>query len=306
MKNIAIFGATGFIGKALTQYLLDKNLKVTAITRNKDKARQTLDERTEVFQWDYNNVLKLSELLAQTDVIINLAGANIASRLWTQKHKQKILSSRINAGKKITEAVKHAKHKPELMIQGSAIGYYGYDTQGECNEKSPKGDGFLAEVTDQWEKSTREIESMGVRRVIIRTGMVLGNSGGIFPRLKKPIQWFAGANLGSGKQWFSWIHLTDEIRAIEYLINHHQMAGIFNLTAPFPVSSKTFNQTVAKLLNRPIWLSIPKFLFALIPGNMGIEVFLASQQVIPSHLQASGFKFTYPRLTEAVNHLVKN
>ncbi|HSH52194.1 MAG TPA: TIGR01777 family oxidoreductase [Bacteroidales bacterium] len=306
MKQITIFGATGFIGTALTQHLMDKKYTVTAVTRNKNKAQKSLDERVTIFQWDYKNISKLSELLDQTDVIINLAGANIASKLWTRKQKQKILNSRINAGQKITQAIEKTKQKPQLFIQGSAIGYYGYDTKERCTEKAPKGDGFLAYVTDEWEKSTLKVELYGVRRAIIRTGMVLGKSGGIFPKLTKPLKYFVGANFGNGEQGFSWIHLSDEIRAIEFIVKNHQLSGIFNLTAPQPVKSKTFNKIVAKALNRPVWLIIPKFICALIPGNMGKEVFLANQWVIPSQLQESGFTFSYVNLTEAVNQLIKS
>jgi hypothetical protein len=306
MIRITIFGATGFIGTALTQHLMNEKLMVTAVTRNKNKAQKSLGERVKIFQWDYKNISKLTELLEQTDVIINLAGANIASKLWTQKHKQKILNSRINTGQKITKAIERTKHKPQLLIQGSAIGYYGYDTKKNCTEKAPKGEGFLAYVTEEWEKSTQKVESYGVRRAIIRTGMVLGKSGGIFPKLIKPIQYFAGANFGHGEQGFSWIHLTDEIRAIEFIIKNHQLSGIFNLTAPNPVKSKTFNQIVAKALKRPVWLKIPAAILRLIPGNMGNEIFLANQWVIPSQLQANSFTFSYPNLSEAVNQLIKS
>jgi len=306
MIRITIFGATGFIGTALTQHLMDEKYTVTAVTRTKNKAQKSLDERVRIFQWDYKNISKLAELLEQTDVIINLAGANIASKLWTKKHKQKILNSRLNAGQKITKAIEKTKHKPQLLIQGSAIGYYGYDTKKKCTEKAPKGEGFLAYVTDEWEKSTEKIESHGLRRAIIRTGMVLGDSGGIFPKLIKPIQYFVGANLGHGEQGFSWIHLTDEIRAIEFIIKNHQLSGIFNLTAPNPVKSKVFNKTVAKALNRPVWLKIPAAILRLIPGNMGNEIFLANQWVIPSQLQANNFTFSFPNLSEAVNQLIKS
>ncbi|MDY6801647.1 MAG: TIGR01777 family oxidoreductase [Bacteroidota bacterium] len=306
MKQITIFGATGFIGTSLTQYLLEKNYAVTAISRNKNKAHQLLDKRVNIISWDYQDVSKLTEIFELSDIIINLAGANIASKLWTKKQKQKILNSRINAGQKITQAIEKTKHKPQLLIQGSAIGYYGYDTKEKCTEKAPKGNGFLAYVTDEWEKSTLKVESYGVRRAIIRTGMVLGKSGGIFPKLIKPIQYFAGANLGDGEQGFSWIHLTDEIRAIEFIIKNHQLSGIFNLTAPQPVKSKTFNKIVAKALNRPVWVKIPAFIIKLIPGNMGREVFLTNQWVIPSRLQENKFDFSYPQLSEAINQLIKN
>ncbi len=306
MTRITILGATGFIGSALTQYLLEENYKVTAISRNKNKAENLLGQDVKVYQWDYKDASKLADIFEQTDVVINLAGENIAAKLWTQKQKQKILNSRINIGEKINEAIDKTKQKPGLLIQGSAIGYYGFDTKKSCSETTSIGDGFLAYVTNEWEKSTEKAESYGIRRVIIRTGMVLGNAGGIFPQLIKPIKYFVGANLGSGKQWFSWIHLTDEIRAIEFLIQNNHLSGIFNLTAPNPVQSKTFNKMVAKALNRPLWLKIPAFILKLLPGNMGKEIFLASQKVIPSRLQENEFSFTYPELANAVNNLIKN
>ncbi|MFP4023697.1 MAG: TIGR01777 family oxidoreductase [Thiohalospira sp.] len=306
MTRITIIGATGFIGTALTHHLIEKSYEVTAISRNKNKAEKLLGAKVRVFQWDYKDASILADVFEQTDVVINLAGENIASKLWTQKQKQKILNSRINIGEKITEAIDKTKQKPGLLIQGSAIGYYGIDTIKSCNEKSPKGEGFLAYVIDEWEKSTEKMEYFGVRRVIIRTGVVLGIAGGIIPKLIKPIKYYVGANIGSGKQWFSWIHLTDEIRAIEFFIQKKQLSGIFNLTAPNPVQSKTFNKTVAKALNRPVWLKIPAFMIKLLPGNMGKEIFLTSQKVIPSRLQENGFTFSYPELVNAVNNLIKN
>lgn len=306
MKRITILGATGFIGTSLTQYLLEKNYTVTAISRNKNKAQQLLDKKVNIFSWNYQDVSKLTEIFEMSDVIINLAGENIASKLWTKKQKQKILNSRINAGQKITEAMERAKQKPQLLIQGSAIGYYGYDTKENCTEKTPKGEGFLAHVSHEWEKSTEKVESYGVRRAIIRTGMVLGDAGGVFPKLTKPVKYFLGANIGNGEQGFSWIHLTDEIRAIEFIIKNHHLSGIFNLTAPGPVKSKTFNHMVAKALNRPVWLKVPAFIIKLIPGNMGREVFLTNQWVTPSRLQENGFEFSYPHLSVAVNQLIKS
>jgi len=306
MKRITILGATGFIGTSLTQYLLEKNYAVTAISRNKNKAHQLLDKKVNIFSWDYQDVSKLTGIFELSDVIINLAGENIASKLWTQKQKQKIFISRKNAGQKITEAIENTKQKPQLLIQGSAIGYYGYDTKENCTEKSPKGKGFLAYVSHEWEKSTEKVQSYGVRRAIIRTGMVLGDTGGVFPKLTKPVKYFLGANLGNGKQGFSWIHLTDEIRAIEFIIKNHHLSGIFNLTAPNPVKSKMINHTVAKALNRPVWLKIPAFILKLFPGNMGREVFLTNQWVYPSRLHENGFKFSYPSLSEAVNQLIKS
>ena len=302
--KILIFGATGFIGKELISHL-QKQFSINVISRDYQKAKNLFLNSTNIIEWDYEDINQLSEILCDIDVVINLAGENIASKLWTKNQKQKIISSRLKIGRLITEAIAKAKKRPKLLMQSSAIGYYGYMTPDKCDESSSNGKGFLAEVTSQWEKSTEGVVKLGVQRVIIRTGVVLGNSGGMFPQIVKPIKLFLGTNLGNGKNIISWIHIKDEINAIEYLINHTEAKGIYNLVAPKPVSSMQLNNAVSKNLKRPIWLRIPRFLILLLLGEMGKELLLSSQLVIPHKLQQEGFVFRYNDIDDAVKSLIK-
>jgi len=304
MMKILIFGATGFIGSDLTQQL-SLNNKVAVVTRSYRKAKSLFSDEIEIFDWDYQDVSMLSEIISGFDVIINLAGENIASKLWTRKQKDKIVNSRLKVGEQITKAMMDSNKPPHTLVQASAVGYYGYNAPQECDENSPKGEGFLAEVTAQWENSTAGVSDHGVRRIILRTGLVLGSDGGIFPQLVKPIKLFVGANFGKGKNYLSWIHQKDEINAIQFLINNKTSVGIYNLAAPNPVYSRELNQMIAKKLNRPLWLNIPRFILVALLGDMAKGLLMASQRVVPEKLIKEGFTFKYSNLESAVDSLLK-
>ncbi len=304
MKRILIFGATGFIGRELTKYLQESN-EIYVISRNPDKAKNIFNKAINIINWDFRNAKILSEIFSSIDIIVNLAGENIAAKLWTKNQKQKILNSRTDIGKLISEAIILMKKKPELLIQASAIGYYGYSTNENCNENSPKGKGFLAEVTEKWENSTKEIELHGVKRIIIRTGVVMGVKGGIFPKLVKPVKLFLGSNFGEGNNWISWIHIKDEIRAIDHLINNELSKGIYNLVTSQPIQSGHLNQIIGKLLKRPIWLRIPKKILYQLFGKMAHELLFADQKVYSTKLESEGFNFLFPNAKDAVEDLLK-
>lgn len=304
MKKILIFGATGFIGRELTNHLLESN-EIYIISRNPDKARKIFNKSVNIIKWDFNDITILSEIFSSIDVIINLAGENIAAKLWTKNQKQKILNSRIDIGKLISEAIFVTNQKPKLLIQASAIGYYGYCPIGKCNENSPKGKGFLADVTEKWEDSTEKPELEGIKRIIIRTGVVIGTNGGILPKLVKPIKLFLGSNFGEGNNWISWVHIKDEIRAIDHLINNESSKGIYNLVTSQPIQSKHLNQIIGKLLKRPVWLRIPKMFLYQLFGKMAHELLLADQKVYSTKLESEGFNFLFPNAKDAVEDLLK-
>lgn len=299
--KILLFGATGFIGRHLTESLLEKNYNITVVSRNPTKANQLFKNKVNTFSFQKNHMDELSETISKHDIIINLAGENIASKVWTKKQKQKIVDSRVRLGMSITKAIANAEKKPQLLIQGSAIGYYGFQTEKRCTEKSYQGKGFLAEVTEKWEKSTQEVEKYGVKRIIIRTGVVLGKTDGLLPKLVTPIKLYLGANLGKGDNYISWIHVEDEVRAILHLISNKNSKGIYNLATPNPVTSKKLNNIIAKKLKRPIWLSIPSFIIKIILGEMGKELLLANQIVYPDKLQKERFTFNYPEIESTIS-----
>jgi uncharacterized protein (TIGR01777 family) len=302
--KIIITGATGFIGRALSAGLLEAGYHVVALSRNADRGREILGGGVIVKEWDGKSSQGWKELANGAYGIVNLVGENISNGRWTQKKKQRILQSRLDAGKAVVEAVAEAKKKPRVVIQSSGIGYYGSTSDEMIDESSPPGKGFLVEVADQWEASSKQVESLGTRHVIIRTGVVLGSEGGAFPRLLTPFRFFVGGPLGSGKQWLPWIHLHDEVKAIRFLMEKEDLNGPFNLCAPEPITMKEFSQTLGKIMRRPSWLPIPGLMLRLLFGQMAEEALLSGQRALPRRLLDGGYRFKYPNLNPALEEIL--
>jgi len=302
--RVLIIGATGFIGRNLVKKLLEKKHQVTVFTRNQPKASKLFGDKVYIQQWKTDDYIILQEFAHKVDLVVNLAGENLAAGKWTSHQKRKILSSRVNIGKAISFALKQSHDKPYLLIQASAIGFYGFNETKEFTEGSPNGEGFMPMVTRQWEDSVRNVEEDNTRKVFIRSGVVLGKEGGFLPKMIKPFRLFAGMYPGSGKQWLSWIHIEDEINAIIQLMENNQSNGYYNLTAPEPVRMKTFSKTLAKILRRPLWLKIPGWILKITYGDMAKEAILSGQKVLPKRLEEIGFEFKYPELEDALKDIV--
>ncbi len=303
---ILVTGATGFIGRALVARLGKEGYGVAVLTRNQHKALALLGEQIRAVEWDGRSPRGWVELVSQTLAIVNLAGENIGQGRWTADKKARLLNSRVQAGRAISEAIKQASPKPRVLIQASAVGYYGSRGEEELDEASPPGKGFLAGLVREWEESTRPVEDLGVRRVIIRSGLVLGRDGGVFPRLIFPFRFFIGGPLGRGRQWVSWVHGRDEIRAILFLIRHEDKAGVFNLTSPVPVRNKELARLLGRAMKRPWWFPAPAPLLHLFLGEMARETLLASQKAFPRALLRAGFDFLFPDLKAALNDVLGN
>ena len=302
--RIIITGATGFIGRALTRELVGAGYEVVALSRNPKTGKGLLENQVSTVRWDGKSSQGWRDYADGAHAVINLAGENIASGRWTKKRKQTILESRLNAGKAVVEAVKQAHQKPKVVIQASGIGYYGSGSDEVLDESSPLGSGFLPEVAKQWESSTKEVEALGVRHVVIRTGIVLGMDGGALLRLVQPFRFFVGGPLGSGKQWFSWIHLSDEVKAIRLLMEKEDLHGVFNLTSPGALRQKDFCRVLGKAMRRPSWLPVPGFLMRLLMGEMAEELLLSGQRVVPKRLLEAGYEFQYPGAGSALREIL--
>jgi uncharacterized protein (TIGR01777 family) len=302
--KVIITGATGFIGRALSRELLEAGYHVVALSRNADRGREILGGSVVVVEWDGKSSQDWKEFADGAYGIVNLAGENISTGRWTQKKKQKILQSRLDAGKAVVEAVAQAEKKPRVVIQSSGIGYYGSTSDQMVDELSSPGKGFLVEVAEQWEASAKQVESLGTRHVIIRTGVVLGSEGGALPRLLTPFRFFVGGPLGSGKQWFPWIHLEDEVKAIRFLMEKEDLSGPFNLCAPEPVTMKEFCHTLGKVMGRPSWLPIPEFMLHLLFGQIAKEVLLSGQRAVPRRIIEDGYQFKYSSLRPALQEIL--
>jgi len=301
--RVIILGATGFIGRSLCKILVGAGYEVVALTRDKNKGREILGKGIEVVEWDSKSAEGWESHANGAYALVNLIGENLASGRWTQERKKSILESRLNAGKAVSMAIQLAQSKPKVVIQASAIGYYSSRSDEILDESSDPGEGFLSEVAVKWEDSTKEVEPQA-RRVIIRTSPVLGRGGGILTRLIRPFRFFLGGPVGSGKQWFSWIHLDDEVGAIRFLMEREDLQGAFNLTAPEQIMMKDFYHTLGKAMRRPSWLPIPGFVLRLFFGEMAEETILSGQRVVPKRLMEAGYKFIYPRAEEALKEIL--
>jgi len=301
--RVIILGATGFIGRALCKFLMGAGYEVVALTRNKNRGREILGKGIEVVEWDSKSAEGWESHANGAYAIINLAGENLSSGKWTQKRKEAILESRLKAGKAVNMAIQLVQSKPKVVVQASAIGYYGSRSDEILNESSLSGEGFLPEVAKEWEDSTKEIEPK-VRRIIIRTGLVLGRGGGVLSRLIRPFRFLLGGPPGSGKQWFSWIHLDDEVGAIRFLMEREDLQGVFNLTAPEQLMMKDFYRLLGKTMRRPSWLPIPGIVLRLLFGEMAQETILSGQRVVPKRLMEAGYKFSYPKAEEALEEIL--
>lgn len=307
--KVIILGGTGFIGRALCVALLKQGHDVVVVTRNPALAMEPLSqiipEEAEgglwVAAWDGEDYW--AKDADGADVVVNLAGKGIADGRWTPTNKAAILESRINSTRAVYLALKQAEKRPEVLIQASAVGYYGPRAEGILIETSGPGNGFLAETARMWEEASEAVEELGVRRVVIRTGMVLGMDGAL-PKMAKPFRFYLGGPLGSGNQWVSWIHIMDHVLAVLHLIRNKDAKGVYNLTSPHPVRMKDFCRALGEALNRPSWLPAPEAVLKLLLGQMAEELLLSGQQAVPARLVEEGFSFAYPEIGQALHDLL--
>ena len=304
--QIVITGATGLIGSALTRNLRESGYKIIALTRDPAKSEAIQEANIEYVKWDGTTSSGWAKYVENADVVVNLAGANLVDKLWTSKVKRVILDSRIYAGKAVLQAIMRAKKKPKLLIQASATGYYGSRGDNELTESSKKGVGFLSDVCQQWEDSTKMVEAHGVRRVVVRTGVVLAKDSKIISMLRLPFRLFLGGHPGSGKQWFSWIHLQDVVNSFNFFIQRQDLKGVFNVCAPEPVQMRKYFETYGNLLDRPSWIHPPSFIFKIILGDLAKEGILTSQRVLPIKLKKAGYKFKFPKINSSLKNCLKS
>ncbi|MEF2230196.1 MAG: TIGR01777 family oxidoreductase [Pseudodesulfovibrio sp.] len=291
-----IVGGTGFIGQALVAELKAHGWEIVVLSRAPGKVADVfgagvIGMRSDNGDWP--------DMLGPACVIVNLAGENIAAGRWTAKKKQRILQSRLEAGDRILRSIRLAEKVPAAVIQGSAVGYYGPHGDHTVDEDGPSGTGFLADVCRRWEASTAALDEMGIRRCVVRTGMVLGR-GGALARMLTPFRWFAGGPPGTGLQGVSWVHMADQVGAIRFLMENKTAHGAFNLTSPNPVDFRTFARTLGQAMGRPSGLRAPAFALRALFGEMADEVLLSGQFALPRRLLDAGYVFRFPDLAPAL------
>jgi uncharacterized protein (TIGR01777 family) len=300
--RVLITGGSGLVGRALAANLARDVNEVIILSRRPERVI-SLPPGVSAKWWDGHTTEGWRSLVDGTDAIINLAGENISSGRWTDERKRRILESRLNAGRAIVQAVEAAAHKPRVVIQASGVGYYGPCGDEEITEETPPGHDFLARVAVDWEASTAPLEALGVRRIIIRTGVVLSSAGGALPRMLLPFRLFAVRRLGSGRQWFPWIHIADEVRAIRFLMETERASGPFNLSAPAPLTNAEFSRLLGKQLRRPALVPVPGFMLRLLFGEMATAL-LDGQRAMPRRLLQLGFKFQFAEASLALRDLL--
>ena len=299
--RILISGGTGMIGKLLVPGLHESDHELWLLTRSGQEEHSL--PNVNMIQWDGSSLGTWSELVNHVDAIINLAGENIGSKRWSVRRKNLIIESRVNAGKILVEAIIKAKKRPKVFIQASAIGIYGVNNTDILTEESAFGDDYLAGICKKWEASSEELDSIGIRRIIIRTGVVLSKSAGALNRMLIPFNLYIGGPIGSGKQMISWIHPSDEVSAIQFLLENENAKGIFNLTAPYPTSNAEFGKCLAKVAHKPYWLPVPAIGLRILLGEMSTLV-LDGQNVTPERLIDAGFSFKYEKIEDALLNLI--
>ncbi len=299
--RIIIPGGSGLIGKLLIPALLADGHAVWVLSRRPELV--TPPGSAQVAAWDGRTGRGWEQILEGADAIINLTGENLASGLWTKERLQRIHDSRVAPGQAILDGLKKVSSRPAVLVQQSAVGIYGTSLAQTFDESSPVGSDTLAKICIDWEASTRPAEDFGIRRIVIRTGLFLTRQGGVLPRLMLPFQLFAGGPLGSGKQWYSWIHYRDWVEAVRYFLKNNQARGVYNLTAPEPVTNAEFGRTLAWIMRRPYLLPAPAFALRLALGKMSAMV-LEGQRVIPKKLLDGGFQFRFAHLHQALEDVL--
>lgn len=293
-----LFGGTGFIGQAISQYFTRQGFQVFVASRSGNPAKYG-----KVISYDLGKMQEIFDTLSEGALVINLAGESINTGRWTEERKKRILNSRIQTTHAIVEGILASVRKPALFISASAIGYYGYSQTKTFVETDDAGDGFLADVTKQWEEEASRAKR-DTRVVFARFGLVLGSTGGALTQMMLPYRLFAGGKVGSGEQWVSWIHIQDIVRIFHYCLNHQEIEGALNFTAPAPITMQEFGQALAYVLHRPYWLPVPSFALKLLLGEMS-AIILQGQKVLPNKMIQSGYTFQYPTIEQALTNLTK-
>lgn len=300
-KRIVITGATGLIGKHLCKKIYERGDVPVVITRDPVQARG-MAYINEFVKWDYRDPKPVLQKLEGAAAFVNLAGASIAER-WSDPYKMVILNSRVQTTDALIHAISLLEKKPEVLISSSATGFYGNTGDEEVDETSRKGEGFLSDVCDAWEKQALLAEQYGVKVSIVRTGVVLSPEGGALKKMIPAYKFMVGGPIGSGTQWMSWIHIDDIVNFYLHLIDNPQ-DGVFNGVSPTPITMDVFAFQLGKALKKPSLMKVPSFAVKLMFGEMSATI-LESQKVVPAYTEKTGFKYAFPEIDDALADLLK-
>ncbi|MBD2081933.1 TIGR01777 family oxidoreductase [Leptolyngbya sp. FACHB-17] len=303
--KVAVTGATGFVGSRLVERLLAEGNSVVAFSRDRASAERKLPRSSnlEIVAYNPKQAGDWQAKISGCDAVVNLAGEPIAENRWTPEIKKSLLESRTLTTQNVVNGIAQANPKPSVLVNASAIGFYGTSETAAFDETSAAGQDFLAEVCQAWEAEASKVKESGTRLVIFRIGIVLEN-GGALGKMLTPFRMFAGGPIGSGKQWFSWIHREDLVNLILKALTDSNLEGTYNATAPNPVKMAELTDALGQVMNRPSWLPVPAFALEALLGD-GAIVVLEGQQVLPKRTLNTGFEYEYPTVNQALAAILK-
>ena len=294
--KIVITGSSGLIGSALVRDCEKRNFEVVKLVRRVPKQENES-------QWDPIKGIVDLNVFEKATAIVNLAGAGVGDRRWSKKYKKLILDSRVNSTETLANAIVNLKTPPSVFVSGSAIGFYGDTADVAVDENANLGEGFLSDVVFNWEYAAQRVRSNNIRVVHPRTGLVMSKRGGLLKKILPLFKLGLGGKLGNGKQYWSYISLEDEIRAIHHVIDDVRLTGGVNFTNPNPVTNAEFTKSLSSVVNRPAFLNVPSLALKIALGEFSIEA-LGSSRILPSKLQAAGFKFNQPDILSTLNSAI--
>jgi uncharacterized protein (TIGR01777 family) len=296
--RIVIVGGTGFIGAAVSMQLAGEGHNVTVLSRSGVDM-----DNVKVIQWDPTHLGQWVQAIDGADAVVNLAGTNVAGKRWSTSRKKLIIDSRVETTSAMVRACEIVDNKPKVLVNISAVGYYGDVPEGDVTEYSPAGQGFLAELCKRWEENAERVQSQDIRCVVVRVGIVLGKGGGALQKMLLPFRFFLGGHLGSGRQGLPWIHMNDVTGALIFIIENEVISGPVNLVSPESVNMSQFCKTLARVMHRQSWLHVPGFALRMVLGEMS-EMLLTGQRVVPKKLCDAKYPFRFTDLKSALENIL--
>lgn len=300
--RVLITGVTGLIGRTLCRLLTNEGHSIVGVSRAGQKPAGL--GLAEMYQWDTVSSPLPESALDQVDAVVNLAGEPIAARRWSDQQKKSIRDSRVTTTRNLIEGISRVRQRPRALISSSAVGFYGNRGDEKLDEASAAGRGFMSEVCQEWEREAGRASDLGVRVVLVRTGVVLSAEGGALEKMLPPFKLGVGGRLGNGKQWFPWIHIADTVGIFRHAIHHDSLAGPINAAAPEPVTNAEFTRELGRVLHRPVFLPVPEMALRALMGEMA-DVLFDSQRVEPKAALASGYEFQYPSVARALEDVLR-
>jgi len=301
--RIVVTGGTGFIGTSLVKALLERGDEITILSRSAHPPREP-NLKVHYATWNPDDEKSLIREINAVEGVINLAGEPLVKKRWTPQQKEKILKSRVNATQIVARSIREAVQRPRVLINASAVGYYGSHESEPLAEESRSGNDFLSDTCKAWEAHAVRVEDFNVRVIRLRIGIVLARGGGALSMMLPPFKMGLGGWLGGGHQWMSWIHLYDLVRLIVFCLEHESARGAINAVSPQAVTNKAFSMVLAQVLRRPCLMPVPAFVLKILLGEMA-QVLLTGQRVVPKKAQELGFSFRYPDIRSAFENILK-